>query len=160
MMSIIACCSRIRHPQAWFPAVPRCPTVLPPSVIGPFAQQLPVDLPLWAGKVIGMLHTIFRSFRLVFLSLGGHQQVVLENLALRQQLAILKRRATRPRLRETDRQFWVWLARFWRGWRAVLVIVQPETVIRWQRRRFNDYWFRLSEGAVPAWRHCGDSEGG
>ena len=91
-----------------------------------------------------MLRAILHSFRLVFLSLGGHRQVALENLALRQQLAILRRSVTRPRLRERDRQFWVWLARVWTGWRAALTIVQPETVVHWQRRRFKDYWFRLS----------------
>ena len=48
------------------------------------------------------------------------------------------------RLRCTDRLFWVGLARIWAGWRQSLVIVTPETVLRWQRRRFREYWTELS----------------
>src|SRR5207249_9527016 len=52
--------------------------------------------------------------------------------------------ATRPRLRTTDRLFWVGLARAWTRWRQPLVIVTPDTVLRWQRCRFRAYWTRLS----------------
>ena len=38
-----------------------------------------------------------------------------ENLALRQQLAVLQATAQRPRLRKRDRVFWVWLSRLWSG---------------------------------------------
>src|SRR2546430_1823368 len=75
---------------------------------------------------------------------GGHRQLAIENLALRQQLAVYKRTATRPRLRTTDRLFWAGLARVWTGWRQPLVIVTPDTVLRWQRCRFRAYWTRLS----------------
>src|SRR5438094_3103068 len=81
--------------------------------------------------------------RLPFLC-GGHRRLAIENLALRQQLAVYKRTAPRPRLRTTDRLFWVGLARVWTGWRQALVIVSPTTVLRWQRRRFRAYWTRLS----------------
>jgi hypothetical protein len=57
---------------------------------------------------------------------------------LRQQLAVYKRTATRPKLHTTDRLFWVWLAKVWAGWRQPLLIVTPDTVLRWQRRRFRD----------------------
>ena len=63
---------------------------------------------------------------------------------MRQQLAVYKRRQTRPRLRGTDRLFWVGLARIWAGWKQSLVIVTPDTVLRWQRRRFRAYWTQLS----------------
>ncbi len=56
--------------------------------------------------------------------------LALENLALRQQLATMKRSAKRPQLRARDRLFWVILSRFWNNWREALVIVKPETVIR------------------------------
>jgi putative transposase len=79
---------------------------------------------------------------------GGHRHLALENLALRQQLAVYKRAETRPRLRTTDRLFWVGLARVWNRWRDALLIVTPDTVLRWQRRRFRDYWTQLS--ARPA----------
>ena len=75
---------------------------------------------------------------------GGHRQLALENLALHQQLAVYKRTMTRPRLRTADRFFWVGLARVWAGWRQPLVIVTPDTVLRWQRHRFREYWTRLS----------------
>jgi len=63
---------------------------------------------------------------------------------LRHQLAVYKRTVTRPRLCRTDRFFWVTLARVWAGWRQPLAIVTPDTVLRWQRRRFREHWTRLS----------------
>jgi putative transposase len=66
--------------------------------------------------------------------------LVLENLALRHQLAVLQRTVPRPRLRASDRVFWVLLARLWSGWPAALAIVQPDTVIRWQRAGFRLFW--------------------
>ena len=63
-----------------------------------------------------------------------------ENLALREQLAILQRSAKRPRLRERDRAFWTLLSQFWKDWTPILVIVKPETVIRWHRQGFRYYW--------------------
>jgi transposase InsO family protein len=87
-----------------------------------------------------LLHVL----RLLPFLCGGHRQLALENLALRQQLAVYKRTVTRPKLRTTDRLFWVWLARVWAGWRQPLVIVTPDTVLRWQRRRFREHWTTLS----------------
>ena len=66
--------------------------------------------------------------------------LVAENLALRQQLGVLQRNALCPRLRRRDRIFWVWLSRLWSGWRSALVIVQPDTVVRWHRQGFRLYW--------------------
>ena len=57
-----------------------------------------------------------------------------ENLALRQPVAILKQRNPRPKLRRQDRIFWVWLARLWAEWRSALILVKPETIIRWHRQ--------------------------
>src|SRR5215813_6959552 len=84
---------------------------------------------------------LLRLFPFLF---GGHRQLALENLGLRQQLAVYKRAIIRPRLRRTDRLFWIGLARMWTGWRQALVIVTPATVLRLQRRRFREYWTRLS----------------
>ena len=84
------------------------------------------------------------SIRIVLLFIRGilrdRTEPAVENLALRQQLAILERAARRPRLRKRDRVFWVWLARFWSNWRSVLVIVQPDTVVRWHQQGFRLYW--------------------
>ncbi len=53
------------------------------------------------------------------------RSLALENLALRQQLAVLHRSAKRPRLSDLDRGFWVLLRRIWTDWHQVLVIVKP-----------------------------------
>src|SRR5881296_4027758 len=91
-----------------------------------------------------MITTLLHLLRLFPFLCGGHRQLALENLALRQQLAVYKRSVTRPKLRTTDRLFWVGLARVWAGWRQSLVIVAPATVLRWQRRRFREHWTKLS----------------
>ena len=57
--------------------------------------------------------------------------LAMENLTLRQQLAVLRRSVKRPKVRGRDWIFWVWISRFWTGWSSALVIVKPETVIRW-----------------------------
>ena len=59
------------------------------------------------------------------------RELVLENLALRQQLAVLKQQTKRPKLRTRDRVFWMLLKRYWRNWKGALHIVQPDTVVRW-----------------------------
>jgi putative transposase len=79
-----------------------------------------------------------------FSAFSRHRDLALENLALRQQLAIFKRRHPRPSLRPTDRLFWVWLSKIWTGWREALIIVKPETVIAWHRQAFRFYWRWLS----------------
>jgi putative transposase len=73
----------------------------------------------------------------------------LENLALRHQLAVYQQALHRPRLRPSDRLFWVWLSRLWPGWQAALAFVQPRTVIAWQCKRFREYWYRLSQQGKP-----------
>jgi transposase InsO family protein len=73
-------------------------------------------------------------------SLKSRRALALENLALRQQLAVLRRHATRPKLSRGDRVFWVILARVWPEWRTALTMVQPATVIRWHRKGFALYW--------------------
>ena len=67
-------------------------------------------------------------------------ELAAENLTPRQQLAVLQRQSKRPKLKKRDRIFWCWLSRFWSNWKSVLVIVQPETVVRWHRQGFKLYW--------------------
>jgi putative transposase len=71
---------------------------------------------------------------------ASRSDLVLENLALRQQLATYARAQKRPRLKPGDRAFWVALSRVWQGWRAPLALVKPATVIDWHRRGFRRYW--------------------
>ena len=84
-----------------------------------------------------VLKLVFLVMRSLFVSRAA---LAAENLALRQQLAVLQRAARRPRLRRRDRVFWVWLSRIWRNWRSVVVIVRSETVVRWHRQGFRLYW--------------------
>jgi len=86
---------------------------------------------------MGFVSVIVFILRVVF---HDRAAIAAENLALRQQLAVLQVSAKRPRLRERDRLFWVWLARLWAERCLCLMIVKPETVIRWQREGFRLYW--------------------
>ena len=98
-----------------------------------------------------MITLLLDLLRLLPFLCGGHRQIALENLALRQQLAVYKRTTNRPRLRRSDRLLWVWLSRMWPSWRQALVMVAPATVLSWQRRRFRRHWATLS-GCPPAGR--------
>jgi putative transposase len=79
-------------------------------------------------------------YQLLCALLKSRSSLVTENLALRQQLVILRRNTSRPGLRNRDRLFWVVLSHLWRDWRSILVIVKPETVIKWHRQGFKCYW--------------------
>ena len=68
------------------------------------------------------------------------RNLLLENLALRQQLAIMKQKNKRPKIRVMDRIFWVLLSWIWKDWKSVLIVVKPETVIRWHRKGFKLFW--------------------
>jgi hypothetical protein len=71
-------------------------------------------------------------------------ELMAENLALRQQLAVFKQRHCCPRLRPGDRVFWVFLRRAWRNWANVLIVVEPDTVVGWQRKGFRLFWRLIS----------------
>ena len=86
---------------------------------------------------------------LIAATLRLHSELALENLALRQQLAVLNRRHSRPKLRRLDRYFWILLSRSWEHWKETLLIVKPETVLRWHRRPFASYWTRRSRHGCP-----------
>jgi putative transposase len=78
------------------------------------------------------------------LACRGHHELVLENLALRQQLNVLRRTRNGPQLRRRDRLFWIVLALTGRYWRAALVLVHPDTVVRWHREWLRRRWTRRS----------------
>jgi Integrase core domain. len=81
-------------------------------------------------SLLGALRSAFRR----------RSDLVLENLALRQQLAVFKDGRPHLRLTHPDRLFWVTLSRFWSRWREVLVVVKPETVVGWHRWAFRRFW--------------------
>jgi len=82
------------------------------------------------GLILGFLHAV----------LLPRTVLIAENLALRQQLAVLQVSVKRPRLQKRDRLFWVCLSRLWSGWRPCLMIVKPDTVIAWHRQGLRLYW--------------------
>jgi putative transposase len=98
-----------------------------------------VPTPSILRAAVAFVHALFRS-RLALQA---------EILALRHQLAVYQRTGARPRLKPADRMLWAWLSRAWPGWREALVLVKPETVIAWRRRKFREYWTRLSRSGKP-----------
>jgi hypothetical protein len=85
-------------------------------------------------------------------ALRSRHDLLLENLALRHQLSVLSRRKQRPRLSPADRLFWSGLSRIWSDWRSALVLVRPETVIRWQHNAWRQYWTWRSRHRQPLGR--------
>src|SRR5258708_4879521 len=80
--------------------------------------------------LVGLLCRCFRS----------RKDLLLENLALRQQRSVFQRRKQRPKLAAFDRLFWIGMNKIWTKWKGSLVIVTPETVVGWHRGGFRSYW--------------------
>ena len=99
---------------------------------------------------------MFRFLTLCFETLvrlfWSRHSLLLENLALRQQLVVLKRRHPRPKLDLFDKLFWLVVRRCWSGWKQALLVVTPETVVRWQRTGFRWYWRVISKVRKPVGR--------
>ena len=74
---------------------------------------------------------IFEFLRLIFRS---KHDIVLENLALRQQLVVQERSIKRPKIMNRDRVFWIWLSKSWINWKSSLIVVKPPTVIGWHKK--------------------------
>ena len=91
-----------------------------------------------------MVAWIIRVVRLLIVLAGQHRNLALENLALRQQLALYRRTRPKPTMRWPDRLFWIGLRAAWRDWKSALVVVRPATVVAWHRRGFAWYWTRRS----------------
>ena len=87
-----------------------------------------------------MLTYLHLACRILRSALRSHFDVALENLALQQQLMVLTRSSRRPRLTPADRLFWSWISRIWSPWRSALVLVQPDTVVRWHRKGSRLLW--------------------
>jgi putative transposase len=91
-----------------------------------------------------MFACVVRAVQLLTVLGGAHRSLALENLALRQQLAMYRRARPTPAARWADRMFWVGLRRLWPDWKSALVVVRPATVIDWHRRGFAWFWTRRS----------------
>src|ERR1017187_7164805 len=86
-----------------------------------------------------MLTPILTLLRSLLSGCQSRSWLVLENLALCHQLAVLNRQPRKPKLRPADRLLWVGLRRFWSQWQEALLLFQPQTVIAW-RRGFHLFW--------------------
>ncbi len=86
---------------------------------------------------VALLYSVLALFR------TREEQAIVE-LTLRQQLAIYAHDRSRPGLSPLDRTFWVVLSRLWPRWKDHLVVVRPETVVRWHREGFRRYWRSIS----------------
>ena len=79
-------------------------------------------------------------FHLIRCLIAPRLRLAAEILALRQQLIVLNRSVKRPQLHDRDRFFWAMLSKLWKDWREVLVIVKPDTVVKWHRQGFKLFW--------------------
>ena len=107
--------------------------------IGPLWQAVKRRFRQWTKPVDNtpVLSTILAVTR-------SKSELVLENALLRQQLIVLKRQTKRPKLTWRDRALFVLLASKLRTRKNALVIVQPDTVLRWHRELFRWVWKRMS----------------
>jgi transposase InsO family protein len=87
--------------------------------------------------MFGNLTRILLALRALFVTRASREA---EILVLRQQLLVLSRKPKRARLRNIDRLILVWLCRLFPSLLDAVVIVKPETVLRWHRSGFRAYW--------------------
>ncbi len=72
--------------------------------------------------------------------LADRSRLALENIALRQQLTVLRRSVKRAKIDDSDRVFWILMRRILDSWRGALLIVKPDTVIKWHRKGWRYFW--------------------
>src|SRR5215471_18071591 len=87
---------------------------------------------------------MFRLVRIVLRTfcsgIRSRRDLMLENLALRHQLMVLRCVRPKPKLQAADRFLWVLLQGCWSKWQRALVLVQPRTVLHWHRKGFGLFW--------------------
>ncbi len=106
-------------------------------------------LEMFSSRFAGWTKPLVTSLPLSTLADLGRSksELIAENVLLRQQLIILQRQVKRPTFTRTDRILLILLARIVRTWQQALVIVQPDTLLRWHRELFHMYWKRKSKTA-------------
>ncbi len=102
-----------------------------------------------------MIRCLACAFKAIFKS---RVRLVAENLCLRQQLVVLKRRQARPQLLDADRRFWILACQLFSGWHRSLVVVRPDTVVSWHRKGWKAYWRWRSQRPSRAGRRKIDPE--
>jgi hypothetical protein len=94
-----------------------------------------------------MLRRLFAVFKTAQSLFKSRRQLALENLALRQQLVMIKPSVKRPRVSPVDRLFWVLFSKYLDGCWAMLHTLHPDTVVRWHREGFRR-WKRSCHGTL------------
>ena len=100
----------------------------------------------------GQTHNMYKIFiKLLYFSLTfikilfkSKENLIFENMALRQQLIAYLSKREKPKITDIDRSFWIALKEIWPKWIHNLLIVKPETLIKWQKQQFKDYWRKKS----------------
>src|ERR1700739_1728183 len=97
-----------------------------------------------SDKMSAMFLSLRHFIGWVIIAFGSRQDLILENLALRQQLLALHAKRPCRRLSARQKLFWVVLRELWQGWKKPLILVTPRTVVAWHRAGFRLYWKWLS----------------
>jgi transposase InsO family protein len=97
-----------------------------------------------SDKILAMIVSLRHLLGWIFSMVSSRENLILENLALRQQLLALHAKRPHRRLTARDKLFWVMLRKVWSGWRNPLILVTPRTVTGWHRAGFRLYWKWLS----------------
>ena len=88
--------------------------------------------------ITGLVGDLFRS----------REELVAENMMLRQQLIVASRKVAQPRFRPHERGLLVFLSSIVRGWRDAVLLVKPDTIVRWHREGFRLLWKRKSKSGT------------
>jgi transposase InsO family protein len=97
-----------------------------------------------SDKILAMIVSLRHLLVWIFRIVSSRENLILENLALRQQLLALHAKRPQRRLTARHKLFWVMLRKVWSGWRNPLILVTPRTVTVWHRAGFRLYWKWLS----------------
>ena len=97
-------------------------------------------------KMIFVVMVAVQSLLTVFFVVVINRKLLLQNIALRNQLGVylrtIDKNKIKPQIRDRDRKLWLLLRKFLENWSDYLVIVKPETVINWERQRFKRFWVK------------------
>jgi len=105
-------------------------------------------LQLVAGRVLNRVRIVVRETTRPLPLLAGlvadatryRKQLLLEEALLRQQLIVASRKVKRPILGGHERRYVVMLASILPRWRDAVLLVKPETILRWQCEGYRLFW--------------------
>jgi hypothetical protein len=125
-----------------------------PAVLSTLALRIRIRLTRLVVKTKRLLHEAIRPLPVVvgFLRdlIRSRNQLIAENALLRQQLIVASRKVKRPVFKPHERGLMVLLSRIVRGWRDAVLLVKPETILRWHREGFRLFWKWKARKRKPA----------